>query len=237
MACLRWHRDVEDNCLAVAIFKGTAERLLIESAMTILQYDHEPLDFLVEDAAVDYPFHYASGDRPILDAYTSSYAADPTGLLPQWTAKVWSPGEAIQSYALLKRLNLAIHQHVAYRQRTEPGVQAAAETLACAHGSCRDMAFLFMEAARSLNFASRFVSGYSFTSLPPQEAGSTHAWAEVFLPGAGWKGFDPTQGVIVGDAHVPVSVGRMPDSVPPIAGTFSGGSQLMMDANVWISEL
>jgi transglutaminase-like putative cysteine protease len=94
-----------------------------------------------------------------------------------------------------------------------------------------------MEAARCFGFAARFVSGYSFTALPPEQAGSTHAWAEVFLPGAGWKGFDPTHGVIVGDTHIPVAVARQPESVPPIAGTFGGASLLSMQVGVWISEL
>ena len=79
-----------------------------------------------------------------------------------------------------------------------------------------------MEAAKRLGFAARFVSGYSCTSHAPTDGGSTHAWAEVFLPGAGWKGFDPTRGEIVGADHIPVAVGRLPHFVPPIAGSFSG---------------
>lgn len=104
-------------------------------------------------------------------------------------------------------------------------------------GSCRDMAFLFIEAARLLGFAARFVSGYSFTTLPAEAAGSTHAWAEVFLPGAGWKGFDPTSGGIVGDTHIAVAVGRTPESVPPIAGSFSGASLRAMEVDVRVSAL
>lgn len=234
---LRWHRDVEDNCLAIATFKGPADQLVIESSLIIQQYDHEPLNFLVEYYAVDYPFHYAPKDRPVLDAYLFSAPVDEIGPLAQWASTVWRPGEVIQSYALLKRLNLTIHQLVSYQKRDEPGVQSSSETLGSACGSCRDIAFLFMEAARLLGFAARFVSGYTFTSLPADEAGSTHAWAEVFLPGAGWKGFDPTHGAIVGDTHIPVAVGRMPDSVPPIAGSFGGASLLSMDVGVWVSDL
>jgi transglutaminase-like putative cysteine protease len=236
-ANLRWHRDVESNCLAIASFREDAERLLIESSLIIQQYDHVPLDFLVDDDAVSYPFQYAPRDHPVLAAYLTATPAEPCHSLVQWMATVWQPGEVIESYALLKRLNLAAHQRVSYRKRDEPGVQTSAETLNSGCGSCRDIAFLFMEAARGFGFAARFVSGYSFTALPPQEAGSMHAWAEVFLPGAGWKGFDPTHGVIVGDTHIPVAVARRPESVPPIAGSFGGASLLSMEVGVWVTEL
>ena len=236
-ANLRWHRDVESNCLAMASFRDDADRLRIESSLIIQQYDHVPLDFLVDDDAVCYPFQYASKDHPVLAAYLTATPAEPCHPLMQWMATVWQPGEVIESYALLKRLNLAAHQRVSYRKRDEPGVQTPAETLNSGWGSCRDIAFLFMEAARGFGFAARFVSGYSFTALPPQEAGSMHAWAEVFLPGAGWKGFDPTHGAIVGDTHIPVAVARRPESVPPIAGTFGGASLLSMDVGVWVTEL
>jgi transglutaminase-like putative cysteine protease len=236
-ASLRWHRDVEGNCLAVASFRDAADKLVIESSLIIQHYDRVPLDFLVEDFAVSYPFQYALKDRPVLEAYLSAAPAEPCLALLQWMAMVWQPGEVIQSYTLLKRLNLAAHQRVSYRKRDEPGVQTSAETLDGGYGSCRDIAFLFMEAARCFGFAARFVSGYSFTALPPEEAGSMHAWAEVFLPGAGWKGFDPTHGVIVGDTHIPVAVARRPESVPPIAGTFGGAALLSMEVGVWITEL
>ncbi|MCP9858950.1 MULTISPECIES: transglutaminase family protein [unclassified Cyanobium] len=236
-AKLRWHRDVEGNCLAMASFSVAAERLLIESNLIIQQYDRVPLDFLVDDDAVSYPFDYVPRDRPVLGAYLAEATAEPCRALQQWTATVWQPGDIIQSYTLLKRLNLAAHQRVSYRKRDEPGVQTSAETLDSGFGTCRDIAFLFMEAARCFGFAARFVSGYSFTALPPEEAGSTHAWTEVFLPGAGWKGFDPTHGVIVGDTHIPVAVARRPESVPPIAGSFCGAALLSMEVGVWITEL
>jgi transglutaminase-like putative cysteine protease len=237
-ASLRWHRDVEDNSVAIATFAAPADLLLIESSLIIQQYDQEPLDFLVEDYAVSYPFAYAPEDRPVLDAYLLAVPVPQAWPLAPWTSTVWQPGEAIESYALLQRLNLAIHELVAYRQREEPGVQTPAETLGSLSGSCRDLAFLFMEAAKLLGFAARFVSGYSCTSLAAEDAGSTHAWAEVFLPGAGWKGFDPTRGEIVGENHISVAVGRLPHSVPPIAGSFMGDSQLLsMDVAVRVREL
>ncbi len=237
-ASLRWHRDVENNSVAMANFAAPAQRLLIESSLIIQQYDKEPLDFLVEDYAVSYPFAYHPEDRPVLDAYLLVGSASQAGTLAQWTSTVWQPGETIESYALLQRLNLTIHGLVSYRQREEPGVQSPDETLVSVSGSCRDLAFLFMEAAKLLGFAARFVSGYSYTSHAEGDAGSTHAWAEVFLPGAGWKGFDPTRGEIVAENHIPVAVSRLPHSVPPIAGSFTGDSQqLSMDVAVSVTKL
>lgn len=237
-ALLRWHRDVEDNCVAIANFATPADQLLIESQLIIQQYDQQPLDFLVAEYAVAYPFAYEPDDGPVLRAYRLPQPAPADGILTDWVSTVWQNGEAIESYALLQRLNLAIHALIAYQRREEPGVQTPSETLTLASGSCRDLAFLFMEAARRLGFAARFVSGYSCTTLTSAAAGSTHAWAEVFLPGAGWKGFDPTRGEIVGVNHIPVAVGRLPHFVPPIAGSFNGDAQLLsMDVAVSVESL
>jgi transglutaminase-like putative cysteine protease len=117
------------------------------------------------------------------------------GPATEWLGSVWQLGERLQTYALLQRLSDHIHETLSYQIREEPGVQTPAETLSCGTGSCRDFACLFIEAVRCLGLASLFVSGY--LHAPPSTAnfGATHAWAEVYLPGAGWKGFDPTVGV------------------------------------------
>jgi len=123
---------------------------------------------------------------------------------------------------LLDKMNRAVVDHFTYVKREEPGVQAPSETLAHHSGSCRDYAALFIEACRYLGLASRFVSGY--LHAPATEAGnaSTHAWAEVYLPGSGWKGFDPTIGEVTGARHIAVAVARHPESVPPVSGSFTG---------------
>lgn len=192
----------------------------------------------MEDYAVAFPFAYDPDDCPILQAYLLAGSGSANELLAYWTSTVWQPGEVMESYALLQRLNLAIHSLITYRRREEPGVQSPDDTLRMASGSCRDLAFLFMEAAKRLGFAARFVSGYSYTRHAAKDGGSTHAWAEVFLPGAGWKGFDPTRGAVVGEAYIPVAVARLPHFVPPIAGSFSGEARLLsMDVAVTVDPL
>ncbi len=237
---LRWHRDVEGNSVATATFTDSAQVLTVESETIIQQYDQSPLDFLVADYAVDYPFRYNEEDRVLLSPYMNSPNRAATAALTNWINAIWQAGERIQTFGLLLRLNQRIFQNLTYRRREEEGVQSAEQTLSYGSGSCRDSACLFMTAARQLGFAARFVSGYIYSDATANQCGqpgSTHAWAEVFIPGAGWKGFDPTNGNVVGAEHIAVAVARLPESVPPIAGAFQGPSGANMVVNVWVTEL
>ncbi len=236
-AALRWHTDVEGNSVAIATFNSPASQLLVESEVIIQQFNEAPLDFLMADYAMHYPFAYTAEDSVVLFAYM--HRPDPTdsGLLTEWVEKLWQPGERIQTYALLQRLGIRIHQTLSYRVREEPGVQSAEETLACGTGSCRDFANLFMAAARHLGLAARFVSGYLHAPPSSADFGATHAWAEVYLPGAGWKGFDPTSGEMAGTNHIAVAVARLPELVPPISGSFVGPPGVSLDVGVWVTGL
>jgi len=237
---LRWSRDVEDNSVAVVTFELPASQLMIESHVIVQQYNQAPFDFLLADHAVDYPFAYAPEDAAVLSPYITGAIRSPheQAALAGWVGALGPGDEPIQTFALLQRLNAHIHQSLSYRVREEPGVQTPAETLALGTGSCRDWAFLFIEAARRLGLAARFVSGY--LNSPPSSAnyGATHAWAEVFLPGAGWKGFDPTTGLVVGADHIAVAVARLPESVPPVEGSFIGPpGAASLDVGVWVTPL
>jgi transglutaminase-like putative cysteine protease len=156
--------------------------------------------------------------------------------LTEWIENFWKPDERIQTYTLLQRLGTHIHHTLSYRLREEPGVQTPEQTLDFGTGSCRDFALIFMETARCLGLASRFVSGY--LHAPPSAAnyGATHAWAEVYLPGAGWKGFDPTVGAIAGTDHIAVAVARLPESIPPIAGSYVGPPGSSLHVGVWVTK-
>ena len=236
---LRWSRDVEDNSVAVATFDVPTSQLMIESHVIVQHYNQAPFDFLLADHAADYPFAYAPEDAAVLLPYMSGVAlgVDERAALARWVLDVWRKGDRVQTFALLLRLNAHIHQSLSYRVREEPGVQTPAETISRGTGSCRDWAYLFMEAARSFGLAARFVSGYLNTPPSAANYGATHAWAEVFLPGVGWKGFDPTTGLVVGTDHIAVAVARLPESVPPVSGSFIGPPGSTLDVGVWVTPL
>lgn len=230
-----WHRDVEDNSVAIASFSEPTQQLSIESEVIIQQYNESPLNFVLSNYAVNYPFKYEESDKHILSAYMFLPDERTRALLNNWIFNIYKIDEKIQTYTLLQRLTTYINKTLIYKIREEAGVQTPSETLSLGTGSCRDFAYLFMEAVKCLGFASRFVSGYLYAPLMTDQPGSTHAWAEVYLPGGGWKGFDPTIGDIVGKDHIPVAVSRLPDNVPPIAGSFSGVSDSTLSVGVWVS--
>ncbi|MBU1216956.1 transglutaminase family protein [bacterium] len=234
-ATLLWHRDVEGNSVAIATFSTQTQQLFIESEVILQQYNEAPLDFMVADYALNYPFVYQADDRFLLSPYMLLPEEETRTLLNAWIFNFYKSNEAIQTYTLLQKITSAIYTTLAYKVREEPGVQSAKETLALGSGSCRDFALLFMEAAKCLGFASRFVSGYLYAPLMSAQVGSTHAWAEVYLPGAGWRGFDPTIGDIVGKDHIPVAVAMNPESVPPISGSFAGNAESTLDVGVWVT--
>ncbi len=235
-AKLRWHRDVEDNSVAIATFDTPTDRLSIESETVIQQFNQGPLDFLVTDYATNYPFRYNDEDSILLAPYLDP-VAPVTDAMNDWIRTLWQPKQAIETYVLMQRLTALIPQKLTYRVREEEGVQSAQETLALGTGSCRDFANLFMTIARHLGLAARFVSGYLEAQPSASDYGATHAWAEVFIPGAGWKAFDPTVGEIVGSDHIAVAVARLPESVPPVAGSFIGPPGANLNVGVWVSLL
>ncbi|MGD9655071.1 MAG: transglutaminase domain-containing protein [Sulfuricurvum sp.] len=236
-ATLLWHRDIEGNSVAIAAFTLPTTQLLIESEVIIQHYNEAPLDFIVSDYALRYPFVYRGEEEVLLSAYKALPDPESVAAVNQWIRNFWHPGEKIQTYTLLQRINEYIYRTLAYRIREEPGVQSVAQTLAYGSGSCRDFAFLFMQAVRSLGLAARFVSGYLYAPLMAAEIGSTHAWAEVYLPGAGWKGFDPSIGKMAGSDHIAVAVARLPEAVPPISGSFAGTAISNLTVGVWVTPL
>lgn len=230
-----WHRDVEDNSVALINFKQSTQQLLIESEVVIEHSDESSLNFIVAEYALHYPFTYKNNDRFLLEPYMVLANKVSCALLEQWIQNFYTRGEIIESYSLLLRLSQYIHSTFTYISREEPGVQTIDETLSFNSGSCRDFALLFMETVRYFGLASRFVSGYLYDPLMFDQIGSTHAWAEVYIPGAGWKGFDPTIGSIVTKNHIPVAVSRLADAIAPISGAFSGNAESTMDVGVWVT--
>jgi transglutaminase-like putative cysteine protease len=216
-----WHRDIYGNSVAVATFQGETRSLSIQSDVVVQHFEAEPLNFRVNEQSVMFPFHFDSAERLELIPYQTSCFPSDGSILRDWLRQFWQPGQVIETYTLLNNINQFIVQNFAYRMREEPGIQRPAETLENRSGSCRDFATLFIEACRHFGLAARFVSGYLNCPTSVQGHGSTHAWAEVYLPGAGWKGFDNTSGILVGHDHIATAVCRHPTDAAPISGTFT----------------
>lgn len=224
---IRWHRDFSGNSVGIVNFSGPSDTLHIASEFCVRNDNEHPLDFLLAEEAVSFPFRYDPAELGELIPCRTPCYPDDGAVVAQWIAAVWRPGWAIQTFALLDQINRSISRGFGYVRRDEAGVQSPRETLARRCGSCRDFATLFIEACRSLGMASRFVSGYLHCpGAASSEPGSTHAWAEVYLPGAGWKGFDSTTGEMTGDDHIAAAVSRHPADVPPVSGSFTGPSGL-----------
>jgi transglutaminase-like putative cysteine protease len=239
---LHWQRDVYDNAVAEAIFLKPSNSLSISSRVLIQHYDDQPLNFLVANYAVSFPFQYDVAERIDLEPYLSSIYVQDRLVLSNWLKQFWFAGQVVETYLLLEWINKAIATGFIYQQREEPGVQTPATTLTNRAGSCRDFATLFIESCHYLGLAARFVSGYLYAPSLTAEQGATHAWAEVYLPGAGWKGFDSTSGEVVGNNHIAVAVSRHPESVPPVAGSFivspTANPQLpVMNVKVEVAEV
>jgi len=233
-ATIRWVRDAYDNSAAIATFSAPAWRLEIASRVVVQQHNETPLDFLVADYAVQYPFTYDYDTYAVLQPFMVCQPQTDLAVLRTWVESFWKPGEAVQTYGLLARLCLGIKRTFFYQVREEPGVQTVGETLSRGIGSCRDFANLLMEAARYLGLAARFVSGYLYVPAADARSGATHAWTEIYLPGAGWKGFDPTSGDVAGSEHIAVAVARLPESVSPVTGSFFGPVGAELEVGVWV---
>lgn len=223
-ATVRWARDPFDNAVATITFQPTPSNLLrITSEAVVHKFDEEPLDFILSDFAVGFPFAYPPEDSEILRPFFANRSEKSREAAGRWAAHALAQDRGLETYEALDRLCRAIQRDFIYQAREEQGVQTAEETIARGVGSCRDFSNLLMEAVRAYGLAARFVSGYRYEVDLPQELGATHAWTEVFLPGAGWKGFDPTIGRLADWTHIATAVARSPTDAPPVSGVFSGG--------------
>lgn len=223
---VRWMHDVFGNSVALVEFNQSATELFIESILHLESYGLPRLAVSIAPEAQTYPFVYSASDRSDLGRLVERHYPDPHGLVDAW-AKRFFPGDPMPTYDLLAKLNSAIKNEFAYNARYEEGTQSPIETLETKSGTCRDFALLFIEAVRSLGFGARFITGYLYDPALDgaqggiQGAGATHAWADVYLPGAGWVEYDPTNGLIAGDNLIRIAVTRDPSQALPISGTFT----------------
>ncbi len=220
-ATVEWTQDVFGNLIATATFAAMTRELEIVGTAIVDQSAPEWPIFAVASDAHRFPFAYSGDDVIDLGALRTPSVSGQAEVAA-W-ARSFVMGATTDTLSLLKDLNAGLIDIIAYRVRDEEGTQQAAETLALRSGSCRDIAALFIEAVRTLGFGARAVSGYlSDVGMQGDFGGSTHAWAEVYLPGAGWIAFDPTH-KRVGNAHlIPVAVGRCNGQIMPVVGDYLG---------------
>ena len=248
-AMVVWSHDVAGNAIAAATFDTPTDVLTIQSRTTVdLTAPARPV-FAISAFAISYPFLYSSDDWADLGALALPQYADDVGRLAVWVRQ-FIMARPTDTLSLLKDVANGVTSQVAYQSRETEGTQGPLETLDRGWGSCRDFAVLFAEAARTLGFGARLVSGYLYDPngerLGSMSTGSTHAWVEIFVPGAGWIAFDPTNRA-VGSANLipvagqneghrpreqpnheqrnrllPVAVARKIEQVAPVTGSIQG---------------
>lgn len=216
-------RDPQDNFLVWAHFWDRASALNIRTEFEIETLDANPFDFLLKSSAIKFPFTYDKAELFALTPYLAPPFDATQTALRNWLDEhlVDAPKETVPYLASLSSL---LQSTLNYVRREEGRSQPSARTLELGSGSCRDFAVLMIELCRTLGVAARFVSGY-FYSPPDPETGKPspnemHAWVEVYLPGAGWKGLDPTHGILCDDSFIPVAHSAQADLVNPVQGSY-----------------
>lgn len=238
---MRWIHDVFGNGIAIAEFGEGAEELKIVASMVL---DHTPEltpQFEIDTRAKTFPFHY--GDVDAIDLAPNLRRQYPDeGEVDGWARRFLNPKGTTDTGHLLANMTHGIKESFRYLRRPEPGTQRPGKTLEMRQGTCRDFALLMIEAARSLGLAARFVTGYLYSPARDgnhKGGGATHAWCQVYLPGAGWVEFDPTNGIIGTRDLIRVGVAREPRQAIPIAGTFVGKKEdyLGMEVDVVVEQV
>ena len=232
--------DSLGNDLWIARFPALSDFISIRAEAEVESLNANPFDFVLSDYAIKFPFTY----DPVIDAGLAPYLVSPAGytlpVVKQWLDKhfVSRPTDTID---FLTALNKLVFDQLNYVRREEPGIQTAVETLKLGGGTCRDYAVLMIELCRSLGVAARFVSGYLYAPESEDERsyGAMHAWTELYLPGAGWRGFDPTHGVWCGERFIPVAHGVHAEMANPVQGSYYNNKQVSsrLEANVTIDLL
>jgi transglutaminase-like putative cysteine protease len=223
---LRFVQDAFGNHVGIAQFSDRSAELCFGSTVRL---DHSPSALELEDPERTFPLHYGADETPDLVHCVERHQPDPGNEVGRWARQFVPPSGSIGAFELLIRLSKGINHGFLYRRREAKGIQPPVDTLRLGYGSCRDFAMLMVEVARSLGFAARFASGYLATPFDdPEERllglgrGSTHAWAQVYVPNVGWIDFDPTSGGVGATGLVTVAVVRDPHHAIPLHGTFVG---------------
>ncbi|MBZ9936316.1 transglutaminase family protein [Mesorhizobium sp. BR1-1-16] len=225
---IHWSHDPFNNSICLLEWPQSMLTRHLEVVST-LDLTHHPEGpplprFSLDPDATDFPFAYAAEEMPDLAALVTPADGDPAGTVAAWAQRFIVEGGG-RTLGMIETMTHAIRAEFRYGARHEEGTQTAAETLALGSGTCRDFAVLMIEALRSFGLAARFVTGYLYDDLSGETrgGGSTHAWCSVYLPGAGWVEYDPTNGLVAGSNLIRVGVTRIASQASPITGAFIGG--------------
>ena len=232
---LRWEYDVFGNSVAIASFDRPTAQLEIDSSIVIDHYGMAAVHSALDDQAMTVPMVYSVAEAPDLVPFVARYYPDPDRVIESWARRFLGAAGATGTLAMLHAMTQEISRSFHYVMRLEAGTQPPAQTLSSRSGTCRDFALFMMEALRCLGLAARFVTGYLHATGPDHGQASTawpHAWLEVYLPGAGWIEFDPTNGLAGSDRLIRVATARDPDQAMPIKGSFMGTPGACIDTQV-----
>lgn len=221
--------DYHDNECALAWFGGQTDQLSLTSTATVETPHVNPFDYIWTGPA-RLPLRYDEDIAGVLAPYRQSFTSEDV----QHLADVIAASVGGSGQAFLPALAGELHARLRWTERVEGEAMAAEETLGRGEGSCRDLAVLFMAMARSQGYAARFVSGYQLAERLKHF--ELHAWAEVYLPGGGWRGFDPTTGLSVADRHVALAVGTQARDAAPVSGSFRGSASAQLHTTVEITR-
>jgi transglutaminase-like putative cysteine protease len=242
-SAIRWLFDVYGNCITVLTFEGEATELRIESRIELEHYGLDQPLLVTDPFAARWPFDYALDEQPDLAPYRERHWEDPAGGIDRWARRFVRDRDEIGTQELLETMARAIKDTLVYSPRHEEGTQPPLVTLEQG-GTCRDFAALMMEALRSLGIAARFVTGYLYSpgldangagGTETVGAGATHAWVDLYLPGAGWVEVDPTNALLGGTELIRVGVARAPELAVPISGSFAGPPEAALPLEVMVS--
>lgn len=249
-AIVRMVQDTHSNSVALVTPLGAADELTIVCSFTIEHALSPYPEMQVSPSAQVFPFAYSVDERFDLEPYMRPHHDDPDGVLTHWARQFMRTDGPTSTRDLLLNMNQFIRQQFGYAPRDAEGTQAPLQTLSLGSGSCRDFALLMMEAVRRLGVASRFVSGYLYdqaldsnqvgeTASDTTGAGATHAWLQVYLPGAGWVECDPTNNLFGSNRLIRVGVARDPGQASPISGKWFGSANayLGMSATVKVRRV
>jgi transglutaminase-like putative cysteine protease len=218
-AKVRFGRDVFDNCVATCSFPGPATELRFQLELDLALEKKNPFDFLLRNEAASVPFFYRASLRRVLAPFRQKEAG-PLLEIPRWEFP--ERGAPRPTVTVLVELNERLHECVGYERREEGPALPPAETLRRGRGACRDVALLLATVLRQRGMAARLTSGYlrEAEAESRRAEGSLHAWTEVYLPGAGWVGMDPTNGIFSNHNFITAAIGINPPDVTPIDGSF-----------------